>query len=67
MKSPRDITLSDIQNLQEYQRQLTAMLAYVDSSMRGQLEAELIGVQEKIDRLWSEIKPDTQIRTGHVA
>ncbi len=57
MKSSRGITLSDIQDLREYQRQLTAMLSYVDSSMRGQLEAELINVQEKIDRLWSEINP----------
>ncbi len=67
MKSSRGITLSDIQDLREYQRQLTAMLSYVDSSLRGQLEAELIDVQEQIDRLWSEIKPGGQTRTGQMA
>ncbi len=67
MKSSRGITLSDIKDLREYQRQLTAMLSYVDSSVRGQLKAELIDVQEQIDWLWSQIKPSAQTRRGQVA
>lgn len=64
MESLRDEKLSEMQDLQEYQGQLTAMLAYLDKRLQKPLLLELTVVKNQISRLRSEIRPDSRNRPG---
>ena len=67
MESLRDEKLSEMQDLQEYQRQLTAMLAYLDKRLQKPLLLELTAVGNQISRLRSEICPNGRNRTGQLS
>ncbi len=64
MENPRDAKLSEIRQLREYNRQLTIMLPYVVPRLRKHLKAELTTLEEQINELQSEIRPDGRDRPG---
>ncbi len=56
MESPREAKLSQIRQLQEYQKQLGAMLPYLGKKLKRQLQAELTTLEEQINELRSEVR-----------
>ena len=48
MENPQYAKLSEIRQLQEYRKQLGAMLPYLDKKLKGQLQAELTTLEEQI-------------------
>lgn len=64
MENPRDAKLSEIRQLQEYRKQLGAMLPHLDKKLKRQLQAELTTLEEQINELWSEIRPRGCNRSG---
>lgn len=64
MENPRDAKLSEIRQMQEYRKQLGAMLPHLDKRLKRQLQAELTTLEEQINELWSEIRPRGCNRSG---
>lgn len=67
MENPQDAKLSEIRQLQEYQKQLGIMLPYMGPRLRRQLQTELTTLEEQINQLQSEIRFGGRNRPGHVA
>ncbi len=67
MENLQDAKLSEIRQLREYQQQLGTMLPYVGPKLRRQLQAELTTVEEQINELWTEIRPDGRNRPGQMS